>query len=164
LAHLREAGPTPQVEAPKSGRNLEKFRSALVWRSEAEPEGLSTGWLRITPAPSQTSPICERIIKGPAAGTPDPVRGHPRPRTARPPTKRTIRPPTARNPSAVPLARGTGYSTPVAVPTIGHWMIARTVAVPHSLDASRPIHLGSPHVRSRWTGLDRYRSSYTGFR
>src|SRR5215467_3799109 len=50
--------------------------------------------LGITPAPIRATPVCKRIIKGPARGTPDPVRGNAQPRIGTPPTRRTILAPT----------------------------------------------------------------------
>src|SRR6516225_6657799 len=125
-----------------------------LWGIVNRAEGIPL--LRITPAPSRAAPVCEWIIKDPAAGTPDPVSGDARPKTARPPTKWTIRPPTPRNPSAAPLARGTGYSTPVTVPTIGHWMIARTNTIPY-LDYTRSRTRAWPHGQSQRTGRRCYR-------
>jgi hypothetical protein len=118
---LRTPAP-PEAYRPRAAAKSARKRQIL----KPEPRGLSTGWLRITPAPSRASPICERIIEGAAAGTPDPIRRHPWPRTANPPAGKTIRTPTWRNRSAVPLARGTGCSTPVTVPTVGHWIRAWT--------------------------------------
>ena len=51
-----------------------------LWGIVNRAEGIPL--LRITPAPSRAAPVCEWIIKDPAAGTPDPVSGDPRPRTA----------------------------------------------------------------------------------
>ena len=42
-----------------------------LWGIVNRAEGIPL--LRITPAPSRAAPVCEWIIKDPAAGTPDPV-------------------------------------------------------------------------------------------
>ena len=112
--------------------------------------------LRITPASSRPSPIREGIIKGAATGTPNPIGRNPRPSTARPPAGRTIRPPTPRNPSAVPLARGTRCPTPVAVPTSGHWVPART-AIRYSHKVGRRTRYIWPRGRSQRPGQCCYR-------
>ena len=117
------------ASGPKAAETLESFtpRYEISLRGvKPEPEGLSTGWLWITPAARRAAPVCERIIESPARRTPDPVSRDAGPRTASPPASRTARPPTRRNRSAVPLARGAGCSTPVTIPTVGHWMVART--------------------------------------
>jgi hypothetical protein len=113
----------------ESGRNPGKFQTAVrdpLGGVKPEPERLSTSRLWITPATGRASPIRKGIIEGPAAGTPDPVSGDPRARTTGPPAGRTIQAPTRRNRSTVPLTRGAGRSTPVTIPTIGHWIVART--------------------------------------
>jgi hypothetical protein len=90
-AHLEQIGPTLQVRRLESGRNSRKFHTA-VWDTVGGPKprvggfGVVAGygmWLRITRATGRASPIREGIIEGPAAGTPDPVSGDPRIRTAR---------------------------------------------------------------------------------
>ena len=128
-ALLRQIGMHRRSDRPKPAETLGGFtpRYEISLRGvKPEPEGLSSGWLWITPAARRAAPVCERIIESPARRTPDPVSRDAGPRTASPPASRTARPPTRRNRSAVPLTRGGGCSSPVTVPTVGHWIVART--------------------------------------
>ena len=114
----------------------------------------SPRWLWVTPTPSRPAPIGEGIIEGAAAGAPDPVSGDPRPRTAGPPAGKTIRAPTRRNRSAVPLARGAGCSTPVTVPTVGHWIPAWTQRPAWTpIEAVRASAPANTNPRTRILGL-----------
>jgi hypothetical protein len=105
--------------------------------------------LRITPVPSRPSPIRERIIKGAATGTPNPVGRYARPNTARPPA-RGIAPSPMRRVGAAPLAKM------ILVRAAGRRLPTRTIANPH---VHAPDHLTSgkwPDLRSRWISLRRY--------
>jgi len=123
-----------------------------------EPEGLSTGWLRVTPAPGRTSPISKGIIKRPAARTQDPVRRHPRPRTANPPAGRTVRNQVTRNPSAVPLPRVIGSLVPPTAPSSRRRMPVRTTATPYLHNAGHRTRIAVPHLDPSgpaWTPIGR---------
>jgi hypothetical protein len=125
-------------------------------RLAPDPSNGVRSWSRITPAPGRASPVGEGIIKGATRGTPDPVGRNPRPRIGTPPARSTVRPPLPRNPSAVPLARVTGYLLPPTAPTIGHWVPRWTIAILYLHNTGRRTRADWSHVRSQRVSLCRH--------
>jgi hypothetical protein len=105
------------------------------WKLTTAPsEVLPLLW--ITPATGGAAPVCEGIIKGATAGTPDPISGHRRPSIGTPSAVMAVRPPERRNPSALPLTEITGRRAPAST---GNLVPAR----------SAPIHLHNTGRRTR---------------
>jgi hypothetical protein len=80
-----------------------------------------------------------------------------RPRIETPSARNTVRHPMPANPSAVPLARVTGYLVPATTPSVGHPMPAQTIAIPHLHNTGRRTSAGSLHLRSQRSSLGRCR-------
>ena len=84
-----------------------------MWYCVLKPSGKISAPQLITdyPSPGRAARVCQRMVKGPATGTPDPVCGDPVP--DRNTTHQDYRSaPMPRNPPTVPLLRMTVYYAP----------------------------------------------------
>jgi hypothetical protein len=83
------------------------------------PERRRVDCLWITPAARGAAPVCEQIIKGTAARTPDPISRNRRPAIGNPPAIPVL-PPMRRSHSPMPLAQMTGRRMPARTTVIAH--------------------------------------------